>query len=77
MTTTCSGLAMVKHDFLFFMSETLAKAVVYTSMIQSVFKYDIFLSLMAYTMMLVTRRRGGTLQILEIDKHISILGVGR
>jgi hypothetical protein len=77
MTTTCSSLAIVKHDFHFFMSETSAKDAVYTSTIQCVLEYEIFLSLMAYTTTLIMRNRGGTLQSLEIDKHISIPEVRR
>jgi hypothetical protein len=72
MTATCSSVAIVKHDFFFFMSETSMKDAVYTSTIQCVLEYEIVLSPMAYTTMLITRSRGGTLQSLEIDKHISI-----
>jgi hypothetical protein len=54
------------------MSETSAKDAVYTSTIQSVLEYEIVLGLMEYMVMLITRSRGGTLQSLEIDKHISI-----
>jgi hypothetical protein len=77
MTTTCSSVAIVKHDFHFFMSETSAKDAVYTLTIQSVLEYEIVLSLIAYTVRLITRSKGGALQILEIDKHISIPGVGK
>jgi hypothetical protein len=48
---------------------------VYTSSIQHIIKYEIILVLMAYTVMLITRSRGGALQILEIDKYISIPGI--
>ena len=67
MTSTCSSVEIVKHDFRFFMSETLEKDAIYTSMIQSVLKYEIFLGLMAYTKTLIMRGRGGALQSLEID----------
>jgi hypothetical protein len=77
MTATCSSVAIVKHDFCFFMSETSTKDAFYTLTIQSVLEYEIVLSLMAYTTMLITRSRGGTLQSLEIDKHISIPRVRR
>jgi hypothetical protein len=66
MTATCSSVAVVKHDFRFFMSETPAKDAIYTSMIQSVLEYEIVLGLMAYTAVLITRSRGGALQILDI-----------
>jgi hypothetical protein len=60
------------------MSETSAKDAVYTLMIQCVLEYEIVLSLMAYTVTLIMRRRrGGTLQSLEIDKDIYIPGVRR
>ena len=72
MTTTFSSVAIVKHDFRFFMSETQVKDAIYTSTIQSVLEYEIVLGLMAYTMMLIRRSRGGALQILEIDKYISV-----
>jgi hypothetical protein len=77
MTATCSGVEIIKHDLRFFMSETSTKDVVYTLMIQCVLEYEIFLSLMVYTAELIMRRKGGTLQILEIDKDISIPGVER
>jgi hypothetical protein len=66
MTTTCSSV-VIKHDFLFFMSETLTKDAIYSSMIQSVFEYEIVFFLMAYTSTLITRSRGGELQSLEIE----------
>ena len=66
MTATYSGVAITKHDFHFFMSETPVKDAIYTSTIQSVLEYEIVLGLMAYTMTLITRRRSGALQILEI-----------
>jgi hypothetical protein len=59
------------------LNKTSVEDAVYTSTIQCVHEYEIFLSLMAYMVMLITRRRGGTLQSLEIDKDISIPGVGR
>jgi hypothetical protein len=77
MTATCSSVEIVKHDFYFFMSETSVKDAVYTSMIQSVFEYEIVLILIAYMAMLIMRRRGLTLQSLDIDKHISIPRVRR
>jgi hypothetical protein len=67
MTTTCSGVEIIKHNFRFFMSEKLTKDVVYISMIQSVLKYEIVLGLMVYTTTLIMRSRGGALQILEIE----------
>jgi hypothetical protein len=77
MTTTCSSVAIVKHDFHFFMSETSTKDAVYTSTLQCVLEYEIVLSLMAYTVTLIMRKRGKTLQSLDIDKHISRAGVRR
>jgi hypothetical protein len=67
MTTTCSSVAIIKHNFHFFMSETSAEDAIYTSTIQSVLKYEIVLGLVVYMMMVITRSRGGALQILEID----------
>jgi hypothetical protein len=75
MTTTCSNVAIVKHDFLFFISETSAKDAVYTSTIQCVLEYEIVLSLMAY-MTHHEKKRWDTSN-LEIDKDISIPGVRR
>jgi hypothetical protein len=72
MTATCSSVAIIKHDFHFFMSETSMKDSIYTSTIQSVVEYEIVPSPMTYTMMLITRSKCGTLQSMEIDKHISI-----
>ena len=60
-------MAIVKHDFSFFMSEALMKDAIYTSTIKSIFEYEIVLGLMAYTTTLITRSRGGALQSLEID----------
>ena len=77
MTTTCSILAVVKNKVCFFMSETPTKDAIYTSTIQSVLEYEIVFFLMAYTSMLIMRSRGGALQILEIDKYISVPGVLR
>jgi hypothetical protein len=70
-------MVIIKYDFYFFMGETSSKNAVYTSTIQSVLENDIVLSLMAYTVMLIMRRRGGALQILEINKYISIPRVRR
>ena len=67
MTATCSSVAIVKYNFRFFMSEASMKDEVYTSTIQSVLKYEIVLGLVVYMMMVITRSRGGALQILEID----------
>jgi hypothetical protein len=64
MTTTFSGVVVVKHEFQFFMNETPAKDAIYTSMIQSVLKYEIVLCLMEYASMLIMRSRGRALQIL-------------
>ena len=77
MTATCSSMAFVKHDNYFFMSETSAKDAIYTSAIQIVVEYEIVLSLMAYTVTVITRSKGGALQSLEIDKYISISGIRR
>jgi hypothetical protein len=67
MTTTCSSVAIIKNNFLFFMSETLTKDTIYTSTTQSVLEYEIVLGLMAYMVTLITRSRGQALKILEID----------
>jgi hypothetical protein len=67
MTTTCSSVAIIKHDFHFSMGETSAKDAIYTSTIQSVLKYEIVFGLIVYTAMLIMRSRGRELQILEID----------
>jgi hypothetical protein len=67
MTATFSSVAIIKHDFHFFMSETPTKDALYTSTIPSVLKYDIVLGLMEYTVTLITRSRGGELQSLDID----------
>jgi hypothetical protein len=67
MNTTCSSVAVFKHELCFFMNETSTKDAIYTSMIQSVLEYEIVFFLMAYTLKLITRRRGGALQSLEID----------
>ena len=75
MTTTCSSVAFIKHEFHFFMSKALVKDAIYTSTIQSIFEYEIVLGLMAYVAMLITRSRSGELQILDIDKYISIPGI--
>jgi hypothetical protein len=60
-------VAIVKHDFFFFMGETLAKDAIYTSTIQSVLEYEIAFGLMAYMVTLITRSRVRELQILEIE----------
>jgi hypothetical protein len=65
MIARCSSVAIVKHSFFFFMSEALAKDAIYTLMIQSIFKYEIFLGLMAYAATLIMRSRGVALQSLE------------
>ena len=72
MITTCSSVAIVKNKFFFFMSEAPTKDAIYTSMIERVFKDEIVLGLMTYTVTLIMRSRGGALQSLEIDKYISI-----
>jgi hypothetical protein len=77
MTAMSSGMAIVKHDNFFFVSEASAQDAVYTSSIQRIIEYEIILSLMAYTSTLITRRRGGALQSLEIDKYIFVLGIRR
>jgi hypothetical protein len=77
MTTTFSSVAVVKKEFRFFMGETLMEDAIYTSMIQSVIENEIFFFLMVYTSMLIVRRKGRELQILEIDWYISIPGVRR
>jgi hypothetical protein len=70
-------VAIVKHDFHFFMSETLAKDAIYASTIESVLEDEIVLGLMAYTTTLITRSRGRAFQILDIDYYISVPGVQR
>ena len=67
MIATCSIVEIVKHDFVFFMSETSTKDAVYTSTIQSFLKYEIVLGLMAYMMTHITRSNSGALQSLDID----------
>ena len=68
-------MEIVEHDDGLLMSETSTQDAVYTSLIQCIIKYEIILSLMAYPPTLVIRSKGGALQILEIDKYISIPGV--
>jgi hypothetical protein len=77
MTTTGFSMEIVKHDNYFFMSETSMQDIVYTSPIQCIIEYEIILSLMVYASMLITRRRGGALQSLEIDKYIFVPGIRR
>jgi hypothetical protein len=77
MITTASSMAIIKHDNCFFVSETSTQDAVYTSLIQCIIEYEIILSLMAYASMLITRSRGEALQILDIDKYISIPGIQR
>jgi hypothetical protein len=67
MTTTCFNVAVVKHEFHFFVIETPMKDAIYTSTIQSVIENGIVFFLMAYMSMLIARSRGGALQSLEID----------
>ena len=67
MTTTYSSVAVVKHEFYFFMSEKLVEDAIYTPKIQSVIENEIVFHLMAYTSTLIMRRRGEELQSLEID----------
>jgi hypothetical protein len=67
MTTTCSSMEIVKHDFRFSMSEASTKNEIYTSKIESVLEDEIVLGLMTYTVTFITRSRGGALQSLEID----------
>jgi hypothetical protein len=67
MTATCSSVAIVKHNFHLFMSETPTKDTIYTSTIQGVLEYEIVLGLVAYTTTLIMRSRGGALQSMEID----------
>jgi hypothetical protein len=67
MTTTCSSVAIVKHDFHFVMSETTTKGAIYTLTIQSVLEYEIVFFLMAYMATFITRSRGRALQSLDID----------
>jgi hypothetical protein len=75
MTATGFGMAIVKHNNCFFMSETSVQDAVYTSPIQCIIEYEIILSLMAYASTLIMRSRGGALQSLEIDKYISVPGI--
>jgi hypothetical protein len=77
MTATRFSMEIVKHNNYFFVSETSTQDAVYTSMIQCIIEYEIILILMAYVSMLITGRRGGELQILEIDKYISVPGIQR
>jgi hypothetical protein len=74
MTATCSSMAIVEHYDGLLMSETLTHDAVYTSLIQRIIEYEIILSLMAYPPKLVMRSKVGALQIMEIDKYISIPG---
>ena len=67
MTTTCSNVAVVKHEFHLFMGETSTKDEIYTSTIQSVFENKIVFFLMAYTSTLIMRIKGRALKSLEID----------
>jgi hypothetical protein len=67
MTTTCSSVAVIKNEFHFFMSDAPTEDAIYTSKIQSVIECVIVFFLMAYSLMLITRSRGGALQSLEID----------
>jgi hypothetical protein len=60
-------MAIIKHEFIFFMREASVKNVIYTSMIESVLKDEIILDLMMYMTTFITRSRGGALQSLEID----------
>jgi hypothetical protein len=68
-------MTIIEHYDDLFMSETSMQDAVYTSLIQCIIEYEIILSMMAYPLTLVMRSRGGALQILEIDKYISIPGV--
>jgi hypothetical protein len=68
-------MEIIEHYDGLLMSETSAQDAVYTSLIQCIIEYEIILSLMAYPLTLFMRSRGGELQILEIDKYISVLGV--
>jgi hypothetical protein len=63
MTAMCSGMEIIKPDNFFFVSETSMQDVVYTSLIQRIVEYEIILGLMAYTSTLITRSRGGALQV--------------
>ena len=75
MTATSSSMTIVEHYDGLLMSETSTQYAVYTSPIQRIIEYEIILSLMEYLPTLVTRRRGGVLQNLEIDQYISVPGV--
>jgi hypothetical protein len=77
MTTKCSGVAIIKNDNCFLVSETSMQDTVYTSPIQHIIEYEIIFSLMAYASMLVTRGKGVALQSLDINKYISIPGIQR
>jgi hypothetical protein len=68
-------MTIVEHYDGLLMSEALMQNTIYTSPIQSIIEYKIVLGLMAYPPMLITRSRGRTLQSLEIDQYISILGI--
>jgi hypothetical protein len=56
-------MAIIKHNFFFFMSEVLTKDAIYTSMIHSIFEYEIVLGLMMYMVMLIMRSRGGAFKV--------------
>ena len=60
-------MTIVEHYDGLLMSETSTQDAVYASLIQRIIEYKIILGLMAYLPTLVTRSRGGALQILEID----------
>jgi hypothetical protein len=70
-------MTIIEHYDSLLMSETSMQDTIYTSPIQRIIEYKIVLGLMEYPPMLITRSRGGALQILEIDQYISIPGVRR
>jgi hypothetical protein len=70
-------MEIIEHYDGLLMSETSMQDAVYTSTVQSIIEYEIIHSLMGYQPTLVTRSRGGELQIFEIDKYIIVLGVRR
>ena len=67
MITTCSTVAVIKREFLFFVNEALVKDAIYTLMIQSVIEYEIVSCLMVNSSTLIMGSRRGALQSLEID----------
>jgi hypothetical protein len=68
-------MTIIEHYDGLLMSETSTQDAFYTSPIQRIIEYEIVLGLMEYPPTLITIRRGGALQSLEIDQYISVPGV--